>query len=236
MRQIAAFSSMACRRWLAISALLLTTAAQAYAVKPGDWSLVRNRDGIKVYTRNVAGSKYKAVKASTSIHASLQALAALVRDNRECPKWQSMCERARALKFISPQNLYVYQVSNLPWPVADRDVVVHVIWRQDAKTRAVIMTANAVTGMMPHQKGMVRVTRASTTWTFMPVGQGRVRVTTVAHVNPGGPMPAWLVNMLLVDSPYTTLRNMRKILATGRYDKARLGFIKPPRSRGLQTH
>ena len=204
--------------------------AGVYGAGDAPWQLQRDRDGIKVYTRTVAGSKYKAVKATMTIHTSLSAVAALVRDTSACPKWQALCKSARGIKILSPQDMYVYQVNNLPWPVSDRDVVAHIEWRQDKKTLAVTMKVDAVSGMMPRQAGLVRVTRASSLWTFEPVDDGMVKVTTQAHINPGGPIPAWLINMLLVNSPYKTLTNMRRILGTGRYDDAKLGFIEEPKS------
>ena len=207
---------------------LLAFSASAASTSDGPWQLARHRDGIKVYTRSVAGSRYKAVKAEMTIRSSLSAVSALVRDNAECPRWQALCQQARALKTLSPQKLYVYQTNNLPWPVSDRDVVALVTWHQNRKTLAVTMNASAVKGMLPHKKGYVRVTHAQTHWTFTPLAHGRVRVVTEAHINPGGPIPAWLVNMLLVSSPYKTLTNMRRILKTGRFDKAHVGFIKEP--------
>lgn len=209
---------------------LLIAAPGANAADGSPWTLIRKRNGIEVFTRHIEGSKYKAVKATMTLHTSLSAVSALVRDKRECPRWQSLCKSAEALKVISPQDLYVYQINDLPWPVSDRDVVAHVIWRQNKKTLAVTMTASAVRGMMPRRKGLVRVTHAETRWTFTPVGRGMVRITTEAHIEPGGPIPAWVVNMLLVKSPFKTLSNMRNILASGRYDNARLNFIKEPTS------
>lgn len=217
--------------WLALVASILLGSANAFAASHTAWNLKRSRDGIKVYTRQVPGSKYDAVKATMTVHTSLSALSALVRDTRECSKWQALCERAQAIKIISPEEMYVYQINKLPWPVSDRDVVALVKWHQNKKTLAVTMRAHAVTGVMPRQQGLVRVTRAETRWTFMPAGHGMVKVTTEAHINPGGPIPAWVVNWLIVSSPYKTLSNMRRILATGRFNDARLSFIREPHAR-----
>ena len=163
-----------------------------------------------------------------TIRSSLTAVASLVRDSPACPRWQARCKEARGLKIVSPREMYVYQVNRLPWPIANRDVVAHVRWRQDPDTLAVYMTATSVTGMFPPQKGLVRVPEADTHWTFYPKGEGKVEVITETHVDPGGPIPAWFVNMMMVSLPYKTMENMRRIVATGAYNDAKIGFIKEP--------
>jgi hypothetical protein len=211
-------SSKGLRGWWCVAALTtLLLAVSGVHAADNPWQLKRDREGIKVYTRTVPGSRYRAVKATTTISSSLSATVALVRDTAACAEWEALCKRARGLKRVSPTEVYVYQVNNLPWPIADRDVVAHVRWHQDEKSLVVTMTASAVSGMVPRRDHMVRVTDAVT------------EVTTEAHADPGGPLPAWMVNMVLLNSPYRTLTNMRRILATGRYDEARIDFIEEPK-------
>ena len=44
-------------------------------------------------------------------------------------------------------------------------------------------------------------------------------------------MPAWLTNMLLTESPIKTMKGMRALLETGRYDDADYGFSEKPVAR-----
>lgn len=217
---------------LALAVFIACCVTQAIAAGDGPWQLKRSRDGIKVYTRTVAGSKFRAVKATATIHTRLSSIVAMVRDTRACPHWQAMCAEARALKVISPTDVYVYQVTHLPWPASDRDVTAHVLWHQNPVTLTVTMTAHAVDGLMAPQPHRVRVTQATTYWRFQPAGHGMVNVTTEAHIDPGGPLPAWIVNMLIVNSPFKTMSNIRRLLASGRFKNAHLDFIKEPKIRG----
>jgi hypothetical protein len=47
------------------------------------------------------------------------------------------------------------------------------------------------------------------------------------HINPNGPTPAWVTNLLLVETPFKTLQGMRRVVATGRYDNAQFDFLEP---------
>ena len=74
------------------------------------------------------------------------------------------------------------------------------------------------------RRGIVRLTDALTSWTFRPV-EGGIRVISDAHVDPGGPLPAWITNVLLVDAPFQTMTRMHALADSGRYDDASFAFL-----------
>jgi hypothetical protein len=47
-------------------------------------------------------------------------------------------------------------------------------------------------------------------------------VTWQHHTEPGGSIPNWLVNKLIVDTPFNTLRNLRSIVQEEKYEKVKL--------------
>jgi hypothetical protein len=44
-------------------------------------------------------------------------------------------------------------------------------------------------------------------------------------VNPGGNVPAWIVNMAVIDGPFETGVNMREWIKKEVYQKAKLSYI-----------
>jgi hypothetical protein len=198
-----------------------------------DWELARDRDGIAVYTKPVAGSKFKAVKSTMTVQATLSELVALVRDSAACSEWADLCKKAEVVESVSETELYVYTYNDLPWPVSDRDAIAHIIWAQEPEHGTVTMTASLVDGNTPSTKvpevrKAIRLKYGKTSWEFKPLSAGRVAVTSRAHVDPEGATPAWLTNRLLVGSPYDTMLAMRKIIGTGRYRGAKFGFLSEP--------
>ncbi|NOX52715.1 MAG: START domain-containing protein [Gammaproteobacteria bacterium] len=193
-----------------------------------DWNLQRDREGIKIFTRNVDNSKFKQVKAVMQIQSTLAELVALVRDTSACPEWAQLCKKAEEIEVLSETDLYVYTLNTLPWPVSDRDAVAHILWQQDATTFTVTMTANLVSGKLPTNKGVVRLTQGTTQWIFTPIDADQILVTSTAHIDPAGAIPTWLVNRLLVDSPFNTLKAMRKAINSHRYAGATYAFLSEP--------
>ena len=195
------------------------------------WKEERAKDGIVVYTRKVAGSKHKAVRAEMTIPASLNALVGLIRDTSSCSEFASLCKEARELEVVSETELYVYSYNDIPWPVSDRDAVSHVVWSQDPMSLAVEMEALFIEGMVPALPRAVRITSGVTRWFFTPapVGSAQVEVVSEAHIDPMGPTPAWLINILLVEAPIDTMKNIRRIIGSGKYSDVRFDFITEPK-------
>ena len=49
---------------------------------------------------------------------------------------------------------------------------------------------------------------------------------TIGHLDPAGPLPAWLVNKLAVDSPYSSLKNIKRIIADKKFQHQQFEFIR----------
>ncbi len=193
-----------------------------------EWTLERDREEVQVYTRPVDDSKFKAVKSTMTITASLGELVALVRDSSACSDWAALCKKAEKLEIVSETELYVYTLNDLPWPVSDRDAIAHVVWSQNPTDLSVTMNATVVSDKLPKNKGIVRLAYGVTSWVFTPVGDGRVEVVSRAHLDPGGVTPAWLTNRLLVDSPFDTMVAMREVTQSGRYANSSFEFLSEP--------
>jgi len=208
--------------------IFLMLLAGNYAIAEDDWVLERNSDGIQVFTQNVKDSPFDAVRAVMVVEAKLNALVGLVRDAAACPEWAELCKESRNYEVVSEQELYVYSYNDIPWPVKDRDALTHVVWNQDPETLAVTMTAVATRDLLPVTKGAVRIVNAKTRWIFTPTENGNVEVISEAHIDPNGPTPAWITNLLLVETPFKTLQGMRRLVQTGRYDESEFSFLRLP--------
>ena len=188
------------------------------------WELQKNKNNIKIYTRSVKGSEIKEFKGTTKVKSNLSAFLGLLSDAKACPKWIHQCKSSKVLKTISQTERINYNITDLPFPVTDRDVVIHSKVSQDPKTKIVTVR---LTGKKSYKKevgGLVRVEKLSGYWRFKPLGNGFVQVTYQVHSEPGGSLPGWLINSGVVDMPYETLRKMKKLLPS--YQGSKFDLIK----------
>jgi hypothetical protein len=62
---------------------------------------------------------------------------------------------------------------------------------------------------------------------FVPTGNNTIKITYEAVVDPGGIIPAWLVNFMVVYTPYTTLRQIRDCAPFKDYEGITFDFLNP---------
>lgn len=182
-----------------------------------DWVLKRDRSEIKIYTAKVDDSKYRAVSGSMLVDGTVESLVGLVMDLASCQKWAAMCKSAQLDRRVSATEFFIYTVNDLPFPLRDRDAFSQVVWSRDFSTGIVRMKSYALSDYKSKVKGAVRITNAKSEWVFTPQSSGQVLVQSFVHVDPNGPVPAWIVNGLIVGSPYKTMRQMREIIEAGGY-------------------
>ena len=66
----------------------------------------------------------------------------------------------------------------------------------------------------------IRVRDALGSYLLEPVADNRTRVTWQMYVDPAGALPAWLVNSMLTDLPYRSLKNFRELVRQPPYSLA----------------
>lgn len=100
-----------------------------------------------------------------------------------------------------------------PWPIADRDNIFRSVLTRDESSGRVDISVEAAPDFHPRQPGRHRVTRARGHWKLTPIGPDQTRVTFQMHLEPGGGIPDWMVNVRIVATPFEALMNMREVLA-----------------------
>ncbi len=192
---------------------------------PADWELKKNEHNIKVYTRKVSTSDFKELQCKTTVKASLSSVISLLTDAGAYTHWVYACTQSYRFKHVGKTESWTYQRFKAPWPVADRDVVAVGKIVQDKKTKIVILKSEAVSGIIPEKKDVVRIKKFHSSYTLIPKQGGFVEIHFEMGSEPGGIVPAWLVNMVAVKGPFETHQKMAVVLNQPVYKNAKLDFI-----------
>lgn len=196
------------------------------ATEQSDWTLKKYESGIAVYTRTAASSSYKELKAVTTVKTSLHSIVALLNDWDAYPQWVYRCGKSSTIRRISETEVIHYQTVEAPWPVDSRDFVVDVKLTQDPVTKTITIASACKPDYIPKVDGFVRITEFNASWTLIPKKDGSVEVTYQLLVNPGGYVPAWLVNLAVIDGPFDTTLHFKDWIMKEKYQKASVPFIK----------
>ena len=185
--------------------------ARADESKDGGWQQIKQADGITVYRHVVEGSPLKEFRGRGTIDAPVAAILAVFNDVPHATEWMDSCNGSHAVADLSDSEKVVYNRTHAPWPVADRDAVLHNVARFDAAERRVELDFWSVEDAKePPQKGVVRMPYLRGHWILWPSSDGQTtRVEYQVHANPGGALPNWLVNYVSRDLPWKTIEGLR---------------------------
>lgn len=192
------------------------------------WDLWKEKEGIRIYTRSFPGTNVKGLKMETMLEGRLDAYVELLRDWDAYEDWIYSSKNARVLETHSPYDMIYYVQSDFPWPLQDRDLIMKNRSWQDSLTHAWHSHSVSIPDHLPEKKGFVRIRQMEGEWVFTPVAPGKVHLKYWFHSDPGGVLPAWLVNMALDVGPMKTLRQMKAIVKNKKYQEADLFFLHDP--------
>lgn len=205
--------------------MLLLALGVNTALAQTDWKLNTDKEGVKIYTSLIADSKIKAVKVTCNVQATLSQFVAVLLDIKAAQEWVYHTKSAALVKQVSPSELYYYSEVSLPWPVQNRDFVAHLTVTQHPVTKVVTVDGPAVGGMVPVKAGIVRIENSMGKWVLTPLANGYLGVMYTLHVDPGGSLPAWLVNMFATDGPYKIFEKLKLQLRKPAYKGVKLDYI-----------
>ena len=195
-----------------------------------DWQLQTNKDDIQVYTRPQPDSRFQEVKVDCEMPGTLAQFVALYSDVANYPNVIRNTRTAYMLRSVSETEFFYYMESQLPALVANRDLVMRLQFAYTPATHYLQIHTNSVAGMVPVQAGIVRVPYWKGEWQVWALSATRLKITYCFRVDPGGALPAWLVNRLAPVAPYQAFLQLRRSLALPRYQGHHFAFLTPANS------
>ena len=189
------------------------------------WRLNKHEEGIQVFLRDTSGSPLKSFKGSMMINGSLSSIISVLADTESYPRWLYNCRSAKNIKRINDKQSVNYLVTDMPWPVADRDMIVSSTLTQNLKTKRVEIKLQAKPRLLPNVADKVRIEKMQGRWLLTPIAKNKVNIVYEMSIDPGGNIPKWMVNAMAVDLPFETLNKLRKISKQDKYASARIKGI-----------
>lgn len=188
----------------------------------GGWKPVAEEDGIVVTSRPSEHSPLPIFRGVGVVDAPLLAVLAVVTDAERHHEWIFSCSASALVAQTSEATGVVYNRTDTPWPVPDRDVVLDSRVELVDGEREVIVRFSAIAHPeRPPQDGVVRMTYLEGHYHLWAEGDAHTRVEYQVDSDPGGSLPTWLATRGTRDMPLETLRALRAQLVRtqGIYDE-----------------
>jgi len=190
-----------------------------------EWQLVKDNNDIKVYTREVEGSDFLEFRGETVVEGTVAALVAILYDTQNCRAWLHECSFGMTLEAVSFEENYIFEIYDLTFPVSDRGVILHakLSWHGDSaslETYEIQNFCEEVDSSRCQKAKGLNVTPIKSSrgiYTFKALDEKVTAVVWQQHVEPGGTIPTWLVNAMVVDLPYETLLQLQTLVTDVKY-------------------
>ena len=177
------------------------------------WKLEKAQEGISIYTQEVKGSGYLRFKGEVVVESDVDTLVALMYDTPDAVQWIYNCDHSMVVAQESFESNYILQVYDFPFPVSNRQVLLHsqlsytptgaLLTTQQANDFCTGKTTSECLEVLDFDFVQMPISKGS--YEFIRLQEHKSKVIWTQHTDPGGSIPEWLVNMMVVDTPYETL-------------------------------
>ena len=190
------------------------------------WILKKDKEAIKIYTRDAENSSFKSVKVTCTIPGTLSQLTALLLDVSAHERWVYNTKTSYLVKQVDDNQQIYYSEIDLPWPLANREIVVLMKIVQDPVSKIMQVDIENAENKIPVKSGTVRVPASSVRWHVTPLAGNKLGIEYYGKADPGGSVPGWVANPFTTKGPFETFKRLRQEITSPAYAKASFNFIK----------
>lgn len=193
------------------------------------WKMNSDSDGIQTYRRVGYAGKIIPLRATYSLNEPAAEIAAVLSDTPAKIEWIPRLHEAEILDLISPYERIELLTMNMPWPVADRDVVVKIdiFLSEDGKSADLnVKSIPRSEDTWKPAEGVIRAFVHSANMSIRIQDDGLVKVEAEAHSDPMGNLPGWVVNMVQTYILRTTIDNMIERVEERHYSEKEVDYYR----------
>lgn len=179
-------------------------------MEENEWELSLDKDDIVVYTRQLETSRFKEFKAESKMSGSIEKFREILTDIDKYNEWMPDCKAAEIVETSSPDNIIYHMKLKVPFPFSNRDIVQQIVLKKagDKLEVEIINHPNRI----EEEKNYVRMPVAYGKWVVHQISEDEVDIQFQYMADPGGDIPAWMVNTFIVKNPHISMKNIRKLM------------------------
>ena len=182
------------------------------AFSQSNWTLTKNKDGIQVYQRDAKNSNFKNIKVECTLEGNFDKLIAIINNVSHYKDWVYNNKATSLLKRVNGYEFYYYTETFLPWPLDNRDAVMHTKITKDSGNRVLRINSVAVPNYIAQKGGKVRISHSDINWNVTKISSNNIRIVYTFETDPGGNVPSWLVNSFADKGPFESFKKLGELL------------------------
>ncbi len=178
-----------------------------------DWIERLKKNNIIVETRQTELSDIDEFKATALINSPLFNILNVIENPKLCSTWIKYCKSDEVIKIISSNIKIKRTITEMPWPLQNRESVVKYIktYAKDKNLVSIAFFSESENYPVDKNSEFVRIDLLKGFWILEEIEHNLTKVIYQVLAEPKN-IPAWLVNSGVVEQPYETLLNLKNMM------------------------
>lgn len=182
-----------------------------YCLVQNKWKPIFKKRNITVYSQKTQDSDVLALRATGILKAPIDQVMEVLRKVEISKEWIPHIDTKFSVKELSDLEAVTYSVNPLPWPFADRSLLLHNRLRLDSVRKSLVVDVYSISPETIHVKEKhVRAVMYCGHVFIRPAGGEKTELEFILLLDPRGHIPVWLVNMTQKSLPYDFLTALEK--------------------------
>lgn len=174
------------------------------------WTLKKEKDGMTIYNRHSETSKFNDIRVDMDLPGNVEQLAAILLDVDKYIDWVYATKSSTTMRKVSENEVIYYSEIGTPWPAANRDFYADMKVSFDAAARSFNVVSMGMKDYQPEKKDLVRIPSSRSVWTVTTETGNRIHLQYILQADPGGSIPAWILNTFATKAPMETFSNLKR--------------------------
>lgn len=171
------------------------------------WVKEKEVDGYTTYQNIGAQTDILPLKVEGVLNAPIDSIMEHLRQVDGSEKWTPDLLTKITLKDLGPRTAITYSLTDMPWPVYDRKLILHNQLYLDKERKLLFIFSKSVPFKgAPIPKRSIEAHVGYANMGFRPIDHDRTYVELTAFIDPKGSLPAWLINFYQKSWPMKFLK------------------------------
>lgn len=177
------------------------------------WVLKKDKEGIKISTRQSDRSKFNDIKVEMDLPGNIFQLSSILMDVNQYNQWSYATRKSMLIKKTASNRLVYYSEFNTPWPATNRDLYAEMEVDIDSASKLLRVVSVGNRNYLPVNSDLVRIPYSKGVWDISTVTNKIIHLKYVLELDPGGSVPAWILNLFSTKAPFETFKNLQTKMA-----------------------
>ena len=175
-----------------------------------NWIFQKEKDGIKISSRHAVSSQFDDVHVEVDLPGNIEQMKSILLDISHYKDWSYAMKKSLLIKQLGPGELIYYSEIEVPWPATDRYFYANFNLKVDTAGHTIKLISENIPDYLPASRDLLQVTSVRGLWNISTISKKAIHVDYILELNPGGSLPAWVLNLFSTKGPLETFENIRQ--------------------------